>query len=341
MPSWTTNKLRSAGRAGRGCWILIAIGDRLGGGSARRIPQNKPRSRQTISPRSQPSTAPTSSVDHRDDATPAQVAAIQRDLGIELQLVDSNEARTTQLYRARVAPGTEAATIAALATRPEVEIAEPDSIMQLDPAEVAAAPEIAPAHAGFPNDSRYEAVEPPPDRHARRVEARAGQRRDRRGARYRRRLRGLRQVPPAAGSQGPDVRSTCTNFISNTTAIAADDDHGHGSHVTGTIAQATNNGIGVAGIALLDVKIMPIKVLSGSGSGSIAEYCRRHPVRRRSRREGHQHVARRRVPLARVLKKSRRVRAQEGRDRHLRRRQRRGRPAASGYPAAYPGARWR
>ena len=57
------------------------------------------------------------------------------------------------------------------------------------------------------------------------------------------------------------------DFVGNTTH--ADDDHGHGSHVTGTIAQATNNGIGVAGVAL-NVKIMPLKVLSGSGSGSVA-----------------------------------------------------------------------
>jgi serine protease len=48
----------------------------------------------------------------------------------------------------------------------------------------------------------------------------------------------------------------------------ANDDHGHGSHVTGTIAQMTNNGIGVTGVAL-DVKIMPVKVLSANGSGSV------------------------------------------------------------------------
>ena len=57
------------------------------------------------------------------------------------------------------------------------------------------------------------------------------------------------------------------NFLDNTTH--AGDDHGHGSHVTGTIAQVTNNGIGVAGIAR-NVKIMPLKVLSAGGSGSVA-----------------------------------------------------------------------
>jgi serine protease len=45
------------------------------------------------------------------------------------------------------------------------------------------------------------------------------------------------------------------------------DDHGHGSHVAGTIAQSTNNGLGLAGIAHR-AKIMPVKVLSGSGSGT-------------------------------------------------------------------------
>ena len=38
------------------------------------------------------------------------------------------------------------------------------------------------------------------------------------------------------------------DFVGNTKH--ANDDHGHGSHVTGTIAQVTNNGIGVAGVAL-------------------------------------------------------------------------------------------
>jgi serine protease len=47
------------------------------------------------------------------------------------------------------------------------------------------------------------------------------------------------------------------------------DDHGHGTHVAGTIAQTTHNELGVAGVAYR-AKIMPIKVLSGSGSGSVA-----------------------------------------------------------------------
>lgn len=44
------------------------------------------------------------------------------------------------------------------------------------------------------------------------------------------------------------------------------DDHGHGTHVTGTIAQDTNDGYGAAGVAY-NATIMPLKVLDFSGSG--------------------------------------------------------------------------
>jgi serine protease len=57
------------------------------------------------------------------------------------------------------------------------------------------------------------------------------------------------------------------NFVSNNDNAA--DDHGHGTHVAGTIAQSTNNKVGVAGVAY-GATIMPIKVLSARGSGSVA-----------------------------------------------------------------------
>lgn len=55
------------------------------------------------------------------------------------------------------------------------------------------------------------------------------------------------------------------DFINN--IPNAFDDNGHGSHVTGTIAQSTNNDIGVAGMAN-GIKIMPVKVLAYDGYGS-------------------------------------------------------------------------
>jgi serine protease len=47
------------------------------------------------------------------------------------------------------------------------------------------------------------------------------------------------------------------------------DDHGHGTHVAGTIAQVTNNGEGVAGVAP-QATLMAVKVLDHFGSGSTA-----------------------------------------------------------------------
>src|SRR5271154_4176707 len=48
------------------------------------------------------------------------------------------------------------------------------------------------------------------------------------------------------------------------------DDNGHGTHVAGTIAQATNNAERVAGIAF-EATLMPIKVLDAAGSGNSAD----------------------------------------------------------------------
>ncbi len=49
-----------------------------------------------------------------------------------------------------------------------------------------------------------------------------------------------------------------------------DDDNGHGSHVCGTIAQSTDNHIGVAGVAF-NAAIMPIKVFNAYGAGTYAD----------------------------------------------------------------------
>jgi len=61
--------------------------------------------------------------------------------------------------------------------------------------------------------------------------------------------------------------TTGYDFVNNDSN--PDDDYGHGSHVTGTIAQSTDNALGVAGIAP-GVTVMPIKVLDSEGGGSVS-----------------------------------------------------------------------
>ena len=75
-------------------------------------------------------------------------------------------------------------------------------------------------------------------------------------------------------SKGPDL--ACHTFVDEYDALigtsgvgAADDWFGHGTHVAGTIAQCTNNGIGVAGLAY-DTRLMPIKALGPSGGPAAA-----------------------------------------------------------------------
>ncbi|KYF60951.1 serine protease [Sorangium cellulosum] len=72
--------------------------------------------------------------------------------------------------------------------------------------------------------------------------------------------------------KAPDLASTeCVegwNFVTKTNH--ANDDQGHGTHVAGTIAQSTNNGIGAAGLAF-HARLMPVKVLNESGWGTTAD----------------------------------------------------------------------
>jgi serine protease len=75
---------------------------------------------------------------------------------------------------------------------------------------------------------------------------------------------GIAKVPDLAEEQL--VRGY--DFINDETY--GSDDHGHGTHIAGIIAQATNNQYGAAGIAY-EASLMPIKVLAVGGSGTVAD----------------------------------------------------------------------
>jgi len=72
--------------------------------------------------------------------------------------------------------------------------------------------------------------------------------------------------------RAPDLANTI--FVSGYDFVNGDshpnDDNGHGTHVTGTVAQSTNNGIGMSGVAY-GAQIMPIKVLDRRGAGTYAD----------------------------------------------------------------------
>lgn len=205
-------------------------------------------------------------VDFADADGDARVAEVGRMVGVQFQLV-SRQSVDERLFRAHVEPGRQAAVLAQLAALPDVEVAEPDALYQLiDGTEAVLAP-LDGAWQGYPNDPKFKF-----QWHLVQI--------------------GMPEAWKLADGAGvivavidtgvayenwqkfhlvPDLDGvTFTkgyDFVND--SEHATDDHGHGTHVAGTIAQATNNGIGVAGVAP-KATIMPLKVLSASGSGSVA-----------------------------------------------------------------------
>jgi serine protease len=85
--------------------------------------------------------------------------------------------------------------------------------------------------------------------------------------------------------RAPDLRRS--TFVRPYDFIGKDrhpnDVFGHGTHVSGTIAQTTNNRLGTAGIAY-NAKIMPLRVLDANGEGDSAAIARaiRYAARHRA-----------------------------------------------------------
>ena len=205
-------------------------------------------------------------VDLRDDADDDDVEAIERKLGIDLVLV-SDQSLDERFYRAHVPADQRDALLATLSADPDVEIAEPDSVMSIPRAYAPVEIHNETRWEGFPNDPMYKQ-----QWHMDQIHMPAAWKiADGAGVivavldtgvafeNYKK----FHMVEDLAGVEFVHPY----DFVGND--VHANDDHGHGTHVTGTIAQATHNGIGVSGIAR-NVKIMPLKVLSGSGSGSVA-----------------------------------------------------------------------
>jgi serine protease len=205
-------------------------------------------------------------VDFKDDVSDEALAS----KGYLKEAV-SDYSAVDRLYRLRF-PNAAAAAKAAEALRhdPTVEAVDYDVQMSVSPDELAAAP-AAPSQdfsecadttgaetRGFPNDRCFQY-----QWHLRQVglpEAwKLGQGE---GVIVAVIDTGVSRVPDLAGTKFVPGY----NFVANNKN--ADDDNGHGTHVAGTIAQTTNNKLGVSGVAF-GASIMPLKVLSASGSGSV------------------------------------------------------------------------
>ena len=216
-------------------------------------------------------------VDLRDDIdTEAEIAEVEKADGVDL-VPNSIWSGSEMLMRAKFADATAAAAaVARLSIDPRVESVELEHLYGLPPmTPVRAFADAAPGSGapdasadGFPNDPLYKY-----QWHMDQI--------------------GMKEAWPVTTGAGvivavidtgvayenygsfkmvPDLAGV--EFVSGYDFVDddehANDDHGHGTHVTGTIAQATNNALGVAGIAF-GAKIMPLKVLNASGFGSTAD----------------------------------------------------------------------
>jgi subtilisin family serine protease len=75
--------------------------------------------------------------------------------------------------------------------------------------------------------------------------------------------------PDLAGRVRTDLGASCLNLTPCVGGPAADDE-GHGTHVAGIAGAATNNGVGVAGVAFSS-PIIPVKVLDSTGTGTFSD----------------------------------------------------------------------
>lgn len=208
-------------------------------------------------------------LDLRDDCTPQQLAELKARYAIELRY-NSIHSDQPKLFLSTVAEERMPELLQRLAEEPLVENVSPNYVLSL-PQEATMAAEALrsrPAQEGFPNDPMGNL-----QWHMDQIN--------------------VKQAWPISTGKSAIVSVIDTGVgyrdfgefkaledLENTRMVPgydfvhdrpeAIDDHAHGSHVAGTVAQSTNNGKGVMGVAF-DAKIMPIKVLSARGSGTLGD----------------------------------------------------------------------
>ncbi|MEO8877871.1 MAG: S8 family peptidase [Polyangiaceae bacterium] len=193
-------------------------------------------------------------VDMKDEASAADIAAVESMYGIKLRANSPRSGALGKFEVTDVDAASEGGLIARLSADARVEHAEPMEIFE----------------ATFvPNDPLYDAKQ----WHLKRVGAEqawdyaCGQ-----GVTVAVVDTGVACYDKGPFSRGTDLSGTrCGggyNFVDD--SEEAVDDQGHGTHVAGTIAQTTNNDKGVAGLAFC-ANLMPVKVLNKYGWGTLAD----------------------------------------------------------------------
>ncbi len=215
-------------------------------------------------------------VDIRDDLSDEQIQDMEVRYGVDFQF-NSEHADDDNLMRATVGNERDTARLVEELRRDErVEAAEPEVQLTLPPAP----PTMyrrdlnkregtsLPQRRFVPNDPRY-----PEQWNLRMVGAEAAWERTRgKGIVVAVLDTGVAAKDSERGKRAKDFART--RFARGYDFVHDDDDpyddHGHGTHVAGTVAESTDNKEGVAGLAF-EATVMPVKVLSAEGSGSSAD----------------------------------------------------------------------
>jgi thermitase len=157
--------------------------------------------------------------------------------------------------------GSDTQTLQALRSNPAVLYAEPNYIVKLNLPREAQAPVAPVLSKAAPNDPMYK------DQYAhQRTESEAGWAIEQGNKDFI-----LAIVDTGVDAKHPDLAAKLLTGYNAVDDVpnGGTDGNGHGTHCAGIAAAITNNGVGVAGYAP-NVKILPVKVLSDSGSGSYA-----------------------------------------------------------------------
>ena len=192
-------------------------------------------------------------IDLKDSATDDDIADLARTYGLTLRPASTWGKTRDKIEVADVGPADEAGLLARLSRDPRVEHAEPMAILR----------------ASFvPNDPLYAEKQ----WHLKRAGAEKGwDYTCGKGVTVAIIDTGVACFDKGPFMKGTDLAGTrCTggyNFVDDNDQAV--DDHGHGTHVAGTVAQTTNNAMGAAGMAFC-ASLMPIKVLSKGGFGTVA-----------------------------------------------------------------------